>query len=206
LAPQIGCADQYVTNDLDYTRGPLENSRSYRTCPLSGMDPELPRLTAPACLDFILPLNSTGRGGVNTPKCNKRLPHPGHLSRANPSRSHPSRLLVIGFGYVSVLRGIFSRFRASTRHRSRKALRSLPAVPIIAHLDLSALFRTTLLFSFLHRWQRLLTAVGCLARGFLFKRDWKTASPIGFCSLFSKPPCRPAWPAINRTRLWPLTP
>ena len=93
--------------------------------------------------------------------------------------------LVIGFGYVSVWRGVFPVAGIDGVMRFAQSF----AVPCllfqsIANLDLSASFDPRLLFSF-YSGAAICFALGIFGARFIFKRDWEDCMAIGFCCLFS---------------------
>ena len=93
--------------------------------------------------------------------------------------------LVIGFGYVSVWRGVFPVAGIDGVMRFAQSF----AVPCllfqsIANLDLSASFDPRLLFSF-YSGAAICFALGIFGARFIFKRDWEDCVAIGFCCLFS---------------------
>jgi malonate transporter len=93
--------------------------------------------------------------------------------------------LVIGFGYVSVWRGVFPVAGIDGIMRFAQSF----AVPCllfqsIANLDLSASFDPRLLFSF-YTGAAICFTLGIFGARFFFNRDWEDCVAIGFCCLFS---------------------
>lgn len=93
--------------------------------------------------------------------------------------------LVIGFGYVSVWRGVFPTAGIDGIMRFAQSF-AIPCLLFqsIAKLDLSASFDPRLLISF-YTGAALCFAIGMYGARLLFKRDWEDCVAIGFCSLFS---------------------
>jgi len=93
--------------------------------------------------------------------------------------------LVIGFGYVSVWRGLFPVAGVDGVLRFAQSF----AVPCllfqaIANLDLGAAFDARLLISF-YTGAAICFALGLFGARLFFKRDWEDCVAIGFCCLFS---------------------
>ncbi|MEQ6247663.1 AEC family transporter [Sulfitobacter sp. HNIBRBA3233] len=93
--------------------------------------------------------------------------------------------LVIGFGYVSVWRGLFPVAGVDGVLRFAQSF----AVPCllfqaIANLDLSASFNAGLLISF-YTGAAICFTLGMIGARVLFKREWEDCVAIGFCCLFS---------------------
>ena len=93
--------------------------------------------------------------------------------------------LVIGFGYVSVWRGLFpvSGIDGIMRFAQGFAIPCL-LFKAIAELDLGASFDPRLLVSF-YTGATLCFFAGIFGARILFKRDWEDCIAIGFCCLFS---------------------
>jgi predicted permease len=93
--------------------------------------------------------------------------------------------LVIGFGYVSVWRGLFpgSGIDGVMRFSQNFAIPCL-LFQAIAGLDLSSSLNVPLLGSF-YLGAALCFALGIIGARILFKRDWEDCVAIGFCCLFS---------------------
>ncbi|WP_339758795.1 AEC family transporter [uncultured Sulfitobacter sp.] len=93
--------------------------------------------------------------------------------------------LVIGFGYVSVWRGVFPTAGIDGIMRFAQSF-AIPCLLFqsIAKLDLSASFDPRLLISF-YTGAALCFAIGMYGARLLFKRDWEDCVAIGFCCLFS---------------------
>ncbi|WP_341234681.1 AEC family transporter [uncultured Sulfitobacter sp.] len=93
--------------------------------------------------------------------------------------------LVIGFGYVSVWRGVFPTAGIDGIMRFAQSF-AIPCLLFqsIATLDLSASFDPRLLISF-YTGATLCFALGICGARLLFKRDWEDCVAIGFCCLFS---------------------
>ncbi|MGJ8547253.1 MAG: AEC family transporter [Sulfitobacter sp.] len=93
--------------------------------------------------------------------------------------------LVIGFGYVTVWRGIFplSGIDGVMRFAQNIAIPCL-LFQAIAKLDLSSTFDPALLTSF-YSGAAICFAVGIMGARLLLRRDWEDSIAIGFCCLFS---------------------
>lgn len=93
--------------------------------------------------------------------------------------------LVIGFGYVSVWRGLFpvSGIDGVMRFAQNFAIPCL-LFQSIAKLDLSASFDPRLLISF-YTGAGICFALGIFGARLMFKREWEDCVAIGFCCLFS---------------------
>jgi hypothetical protein len=93
--------------------------------------------------------------------------------------------LVIGFGYVSVWRGLFpvSGIDGVMRFAQNFAIPCL-LFQSIAKIDLSASFDLRLLISF-YTGAAACFAIGIFGARVLFRRDWEDCVAIGFCCLFS---------------------
>ena len=93
--------------------------------------------------------------------------------------------LVIGFGYLAVMRAWFSQAGVAGVMSFAQNF-AIPCLLFlaIARLDLSQSFDWRLLFSF---YTGALSgfALGFLGARFVFKRDWEDAVVVGFCCLFS---------------------
>lgn len=93
--------------------------------------------------------------------------------------------LVIGFGYVSVWRGILSEADVDSLMRfTQNLVFPVMLFGAIAKLDLGAHFDLALLGSF-YTGSIVSFSFGLLGARFLFKRDWEDAVAIGFGCLFA---------------------
>ncbi len=93
--------------------------------------------------------------------------------------------LVIGFGYLSVWRGLFplSGIDGVLKFTQHFAIPCL-LFQAIANLDLTASFDPRLMISF-YAAATACFVIGILGARLLFKRDWEDCVAIGFCCLFS---------------------
>ena len=93
--------------------------------------------------------------------------------------------LVIGFGYVTVWRGLFPMAGVDGLMRFSMGF-AIPCLLFqgIAQLDLSASFDPRLMVSF-YTGATLCFVLGILGARYLFKRDLEDSVAIGFCCLFS---------------------
>ena len=93
--------------------------------------------------------------------------------------------IVIGFGYIAVLRGLFSttHIEGLTKFTQNFAIPCL-LFKAISELDLQQSFDWRLLTSF-YAGAFICFMIGMLGARFGFKRDWENSVAIGFCCLFS---------------------
>ncbi len=93
--------------------------------------------------------------------------------------------LVIGFGYVSVWRGLFPVDGIDGVMRFTQSF-AIPCLlfQAIANIDIGASFSPLLLISF-YTGAATCFALGMVGARVFFKRDWEDCVAIGFCCLFS---------------------
>ncbi len=93
--------------------------------------------------------------------------------------------LVIGFGYVSVWRGVFPMAGVDGLMKFTQSF-AIPCLlfQAIASIDLGTSFSAPLLISF-YTGATICFALGIVGARVFFKRDWEDCVAIGFCCLFS---------------------